>query len=210
MSSWYLQEDQQKTDGFPSWRSSLNRSLKKNRSVAYAKYMQVATVRPTGAPANRTVVFRGWVPDTHSFYFVTDSRSEKIGEIAQNPHTEIAWYFAVSREQYRISGKLSVIGPQDAADRPEHPLVQLRATAWKNMSDAGRNGFARPAPGVSPRVPDEELKSAEAPKDWPLDTFCIVIVEPSRVDWLLLKDAQPHVLHTTGTEGKWIETSVNP
>jgi hypothetical protein len=42
----------------PQWRTMLQRSLGKNRSLAYARYVQLATVRPDGRPANRTVVFR--------------------------------------------------------------------------------------------------------------------------------------------------------
>jgi hypothetical protein len=42
----------------PQWRALLQRSLDKNRSLAYARYLQLATVRPDGRPANRTVVFR--------------------------------------------------------------------------------------------------------------------------------------------------------
>jgi hypothetical protein len=40
------------------WRSLLQRSLSQNSSLPYAKYMQLASVRPDGRPAARTVVFR--------------------------------------------------------------------------------------------------------------------------------------------------------
>lgn len=42
----------------PQWREMLQRSLKKNKSLPYSRYVQLATVRPDGRPANRTVVFR--------------------------------------------------------------------------------------------------------------------------------------------------------
>lgn len=42
----------------PAWRSQVVRALKKNRHLANAKYVQLATVRQDGRPANRTVVFR--------------------------------------------------------------------------------------------------------------------------------------------------------
>jgi hypothetical protein len=42
----------------PQWRVMLQRSLKKNKSLASSRYVQLATVRPDGRPANRTVVFR--------------------------------------------------------------------------------------------------------------------------------------------------------
>lgn len=42
----------------PQWKQMIQRSLGKNRSLAYSRYVQLATVRPDGRPANRTVVFR--------------------------------------------------------------------------------------------------------------------------------------------------------
>lgn len=41
-----------------SWKARLQGALAKNRSLANARYVQLATVRPDGRPANRTVVFR--------------------------------------------------------------------------------------------------------------------------------------------------------
>lgn len=63
--------------------------------------MQLATVRANGRPANRTVVFRGFLWDTERLTFVTDTRSGKVAEVAANPYCELAWYFPNSREQYR-------------------------------------------------------------------------------------------------------------
>lgn len=59
------------------WKAAILQSLKKNRSLAYARYFQVATIRPDGRPSNRTVVFRGFVEDTDLLAFITDSRWAK-------------------------------------------------------------------------------------------------------------------------------------
>jgi hypothetical protein len=40
------------------WRARLQNSLAQNKSLVYAKYVQLATIRPDGTPACRTVVFR--------------------------------------------------------------------------------------------------------------------------------------------------------
>lgn len=87
-----------------SWKQLLCSSLATNASLPYAKYMQLATVRPDGRPANRTVVFRcgaaaaaahacraltlpppththtrrGFLRDTEQLTFVTDTRSQKV------------------------------------------------------------------------------------------------------------------------------------
>jgi pyridoxamine 5'-phosphate oxidase len=65
--------------------------------------------------------------------FVTDRRSGKVAEAAANPAAEVAWYLPITREQYRISGRLDVI----KEDRRDAELAAARRRAWVNMSDAG-------------------------------------------------------------------------
>jgi len=46
----------------PAWRSAVLTAIKKNdKHMPYAKYFQLATVKPNGRPANRTVVYRGFL-----------------------------------------------------------------------------------------------------------------------------------------------------
>jgi len=66
------------------WRSPLARALHRNRSKAYSRYPQLATVRPDGRPANRTIVFRDFSPDTNDLQFVTDLRSDKMAQITHS------------------------------------------------------------------------------------------------------------------------------
>lgn len=46
------------------WRPVLAKSLRLNRALTYARYFQLATLRGDGRPANRTVVLRGFAPDS--------------------------------------------------------------------------------------------------------------------------------------------------
>lgn len=95
------------------WRPLLSASLDSNSHLNYASYFQLATVKPDGRPANRTVVFRGFVEGTDKLQVTTDSRTHKIEEISHCPHGEICWYFTDSWEQFRIQGKLDIIGEKD-------------------------------------------------------------------------------------------------
>jgi hypothetical protein len=92
------------------WRSHLAAALHRNRSLRFARYLQLATVRVDGRPANRTVVFRGFLEETNCLKFVTDIRSQKVEEINLYPWGEICWYFPKTREQFRIAGKLILAG----------------------------------------------------------------------------------------------------
>eukprot|EP00193_Tetraselmis_chui_P001462 CAMPEP_0177761372 /NCGR_PEP_ID=MMETSP0491_2-20121128/5768_1 /TAXON_ID=63592 /ORGANISM="Tetraselmis chuii, Strain PLY429" /LENGTH=209 /DNA_ID=CAMNT_0019277339 /DNA_START=33 /DNA_END=662 /DNA_ORIENTATION=- len=197
------------------WKELLCTSLKKNKSLRNATYVQVATVRPNGRPANRTVVFRGFLWDTERLTFVTDTRSDKVEEVAGNPYCEVAWYFPNSREQYRIQGTLDIIG----ASCDDSKLAKARVSAWKNMSDAGRTQFAWPQPGL-PR-PDPEDKSPydlpPPPADGPvLDAFSLVVLDPYAVDYLSLKgnlrkSFQRGEAADGGAGGlPWSEVDINP
>ncbi|GBF99896.1 hypothetical protein Rsub_12692 [Raphidocelis subcapitata] len=169
----------------PQWRTLIERSLKKNRSLAYSRYVQLATVRPDGRPACRTVVFRGFLDGADALTFVTDRRSEKVGQSAANPAAEVAWYLPVTREQYRVTGALRVVaaGDGDAA------LAAARRKAWTNMSDAGRSQFVWPHPGL-PRIAADEaafLQPAPDSAGDPVADFCLVVLNVEAVDYINLK-----------------------
>ena len=63
------------------WRVILERALQINRSERHSRYFQLATIRPDGTPANRTVVFRGFSQGTNQLQIITDKRSEKIEQL---------------------------------------------------------------------------------------------------------------------------------
>lgn len=80
------------------WREVLQRALKANEACRHSRYVQLATVRPDGRPANRTIVYRGQLEgDSDVLTFVTDSRSRKIEEIAHSPWGEVRARLAGSR-----------------------------------------------------------------------------------------------------------------
>ena len=117
------------------WRGALLKSLEANKELKYSTFFQLATVRPNGKPANRTMVYRGFVGESTKLTFTTDSRSalsallqlqskccmsqshlmqlhdrsSKMDHVKENPWSEICWYMPESREQYRLSGELYII-----------------------------------------------------------------------------------------------------
>jgi PPOX class probable FMN-dependent enzyme len=103
------------------WRSLLSRALHKNRSLPYARYFQLATVRADSRPANRTVVFRGFLEDTDQLKIITDSRSQKADQIDHLSWGEACWYFPNTREQFRFAGQLTLVG----ADYPDQTSKML-------------------------------------------------------------------------------------
>ncbi len=187
------------------WRSAIAHALHRNRSLVYARYLQLATVRANGHPANRTVVFRGFLADTNQLKFVTDARSDKIDQIQQQPWAEACWYFPNTREQFRISGYLTLVGSDES-----HPHLQpARKTTWQELSDAARLQFAWPHPGK-----DKEDQAAFNPPppdpQKPIANFCLLLLEPTQVDHLELRgEPQNRYLYRLEDQ-EWSVQAVNP
>jgi len=198
---------------FPSWRQSLAASLNKSRSKARSKYFQIASVNANGLPKNRTVVFRGFVEGTNHLSVITDSRSNKYEQWQNNDFAEICWYFDLSREQYRIMCKTSLV---DALS--EHQ--DIRKDSWQRLSMNAKAQFFWPCPGDEYDdkkedafdVDDAILKDATAP-----DNFVVVVLLPQEIDYLNLK-TQPQTREISRFESPrdgnerylWETKQVNP
>ncbi|MGF1492648.1 MAG: Npun_F5749 family FMN-dependent PPOX-type flavoprotein [Microcoleaceae cyanobacterium] len=188
------------------WRSPLSRSIHQNRSLVYSRYLQLATVRADHRPANRTVVFRGFLEETNSLKFVTDSRSEKIEQIAENSWGEACWYFPKTREQFRFLGQLQIITVTDI-DSESFPNRNL---AWQDLSDNGKTQFYWPFPG-KPRADSEAFEVTDQLSEHPPENFCLLLLHPGRVDRLELKgEPQNRTLYELQPDQTWSVTSVNP
>ncbi|MDG2616042.1 pyridoxamine 5'-phosphate oxidase family protein [Thermoleptolyngbya sichuanensis XZ-Cy5] len=187
------------------WRSPLSRALHLNRSLVYARYVQLATVRPDGRPANRTVVFRGFLDPTNQLKFITDTRSAKPEQIAHQPWGEVCWYFPKSREQFRLLGRLTLIDEI----HPDEGLQHARQQQWQALSDAARLQFAWPHP-AQPRRPVAEFSPPPPDPTAPLPTFCLLLLAPAEVDHLQLRgDPQSRDRYFETSDG-WQMESVNP
>jgi pyridoxamine 5'-phosphate oxidase len=141
---------------FPSWRQRLVRSLHVNRSQAQSKYFQVASVSKDGLPKNRTMVFRGFIPESLNLISVTDSRSDKVldWQLTTPKKFEICWYFASSREQYRIAGHISLVSNEilktmhnsDSKIKTGFFSEKFLRQQWANLSRGAQEQFFWPSP----------------------------------------------------------------
>jgi pyridoxamine 5'-phosphate oxidase len=188
------------------WRSPLARALHRNRSLATSRYPQLATVRPDGRPANRTIVFRGFWNQTNHLQFITDQRSQKVDQLQHAPWGELCWYFGKTREQFRLAGKLNLI----TAEQPDPSLALARTALWQNLSDSARQQFAWPHPGgdrLEKLAFDPDLPDAQTP----LPNFCLLLLEPIQVDHLELRgDPQNRWLYQQQNNGEWLLKPINP
>ena len=188
------------------WRSFLANALKKNRTQPHSRYFQLATVRSDGTPANRTVVFRGFLKETNKLRIITDARSEKITEIHNQSRGEICWYFTTTREQFRIAGRIIIID----VNYQDSELQKARKLTWQELSDNARIQFAWAHPG-KPRANSEAFSPPHPDENKPLDNFCLLLFEPVKVDHLRLRgEPQNRTLYLLDEKGVWDVVEVNP
>jgi len=188
------------------WRSLLTQALDRNSHLIYTRYLQLATVRTDGRPANRTVVFRNFLANTNQLQFVTDSRSDKVDQIEQQPWGEACWYFPETREQFRIAGQLILVSDH----HPNPTLQHAREQLWQSLSDAARLQFAWPHP--SETRADATAFSPPLPNPvTPLLNFCLLLLEPVQVDHLELRgNPQNRCLYHLDSSQIWSTQAINP
>ncbi|MFN6535438.1 MAG: Npun_F5749 family FMN-dependent PPOX-type flavoprotein [Nostoc sp. EkiNYC01] len=189
------------------WRGAIAHALHRNRSLVYARYLQLATVQANGRPANRTLVFRGFLEDTNQLKFITDSRSAKADQIQQQPWAEVCWYFPNTREQFRITGCLTLV---DNDDSHQH-LKPARISTWQELSDTARLQFAWPHPGKT-RVKEAQAFEPPAPDPvQPLPNFCLLLLDPVEVDHLELRgEPQNRKFYGRDENQEWFCEEINP
>lgn len=189
----------------PPWVAPLDAAIGAQSHDPTSRYAQLATVRPDGKPANRTVVIRGRIGPRASLLVTTDARSAKADELRASPWAELCWYFTTSREQFRIFGGVRLIGP-DGGDGSD--LGEARARVWEGLPVASKRSFAGPAPGTER---GEEPADASTAPESPSDHFLLLVIDPESVDALDLK-TEPHrrvLYRREGSEG-WSSKWINP
>jgi pyridoxamine 5'-phosphate oxidase len=188
------------------WLPSLVLALHRNRAAPSSRFVQMATIRVDGRPANRTVVFRGFLHDSPRLTFVADLRSTKVDELERSPWSELCWYFAVTHEQFRIGGPTVVVGPNGA----EPDLLEARRNVWRELAEPVRASFTWPKPG-EPRDGRVPFPSVHPDQETPVSHFCLLILDPQEVDLLELNGNPQHRWTFNLTEaGRWRGNEVNP
>ncbi|MDJ0730972.1 MAG: pyridoxamine 5'-phosphate oxidase family protein [Crocosphaera sp.] len=192
------------TKTLPPWRPILSRALHRNRSLPNARYFQLATVNLQGNPANRTVVFRGFFNPGNQLQIITDSRSEKINHINNYFASEICWYFPKTREQFRITGNLTIIDEN-------HENQTSRLTVWQNLSNSAKQQFTWPHPGQTLTENEQDFFQEIPSRNQPLSNFILLLFNPKKVDHLELR-GNPHqrTFYYLDNNQNWMTQAVNP
>ena len=211
-----------------SWRDRITGSIARSRKIRGGNFVQIATVDPDSLePRCRTVVFRGFLPHRPSesgksaqslptvMKMITDLRSSKVAEATNHPKSnqsaELVWWFVKSSEQYRIRGKLQFVGCGSFEGDSDAFLTQMRKEQWGNLSDSAREQFYWKDPSV-PYTLQNDVPAGGRGEDGkvlpPPKNFLLMLLHPTRVDYLRLGDNYRQIDNLDGEE--WRCERVNP
>jgi pyridoxamine 5'-phosphate oxidase len=186
-------------EALPPWRPLLRGAREREGGAPRARWLQLATVAADGTPRVRTLVFRGWAGPA-TLDLLTDGRSAKPAELAQQPAVEICWLLPRARAQFRLRGERQALPPVlDQLERQRH---------WQALTPAGRALWGWPAPGEAfdPAAPF----AAELPEGAPLpEHFLLVRITVAEVELLELT-GHPHRRRRWRREAGWQEETLNP
>eukprot|EP00262_Sarcandra_glabra_P003675 TRINITY_DN1443_c0_g1_i1.p1 TRINITY_DN1443_c0_g1~~TRINITY_DN1443_c0_g1_i1.p1 ORF type:complete len:199 (+),score=40.80 TRINITY_DN1443_c0_g1_i1:47-643(+) len=191
------------------WKQLLLNALESKSTLKHSSFFQLATVGSNGRPANRTVVFRGFMEGSDKIQINTDLRSRKIDDIKHHPFGEICWYFTDSWEQFRINGIIDIID----GSNPDPMKLQQREKSWFASSLKSRLQYLGLSPGLPCISEEPEKEYFLDPSSGPVDAFCLLVLEPEQVDYLNLKSNE-RLMFTSKQGGNglhcWTLEKINP
>jgi pyridoxamine 5'-phosphate oxidase len=179
------------------WCALMKRSVDAGRTAL----LQLATLSSDGRPTVRTVVFRGWASGS-ALRFVTDLRSAKVRN-GRLDWAEACYYSADTREQFRLTGPLSVLGPDAIGS-----AADVRRKQWAELSDSARAQFCWPEPGA-PRASDDQFEPELPIAIEAVEHFAVLLLKPKQVDHYCSKQ-QSRDVYREQDDGTWTCESVNP
>jgi hypothetical protein len=171
------------------------------------------------------VVFRGFqkLPSDHILFnecesytttmkMCTDMRSRKVAQNHAQPIAELVWWFPTTNEQYRIRGRLILVGQDDEQDSA---LMIARKELWGNLSDPARESFLGSLVPGQAYDGDETAEIPNGGRDEngkpvpPPANFLLMLLDPTNVDYLRLGHGQYRQADTR-VEGTWSFERLNP
>jgi pyridoxamine 5'-phosphate oxidase len=156
----------------------------------------LATMGADGRPGLRTVVLRGFDPETRRLVIHTDRRAAKVAEIAADPRVALHVWDDGGQVQVRLDGA--------AALQPEG----VARTEWDQLHAGSRDTYRiRPTPGTAladPAVADTDRVDEDAA----YANFAVIAVDVDGMEWLhLARDGHRRAVFTwtaDGLQAEWL------
>ena len=180
-------------NNIPIWRQELKSARKKEGKSPLNRWIQLSTVTDNNQPRIRTVVFRGWVKESSMLIF-TDSRSNKVEHLKNNPNAEILWLFLRSKSQFRFKGVMKEL--------------KINNKYWDSLSERSKSTWFWQNPGkeIDKNIQPSQIIPINLKKP---ENFIVLEFEIYSVD--LLKLVTPiHKRYIWDKRNSWEKIEINP
>lgn len=166
--------------------------------------MTLATATASGVPSARIVLLKAY--DERGFVFYTNFTSRKGGEMLENPHAALVFYWPALDKQVRVEGTLAPVNDAEAdlyfATRERH----RQAGAWASLQSQPLDDRIT----LVTRVADveEQYKGRDIPRP---PHWSGMRLSPRRIEFWHQRDARLHDrdLYTLAN-GAWEHTLLYP
>ena len=188
------------------WRPSLVLALHQNRHAPYSRFVQMATVRADGRPANRYGRFPRLL-GRDAAIDVRDRLAKPQGRRAR-PFSLGRSLLVLSRHARAVSDQrpVALVG-EDTSDpalarRPAQLLARAGGAGAAQLHLAGAG---------EPRAERVPFPTDHPDPEKPLPHFCLMMLDPHEVDLLEINGKpQNRWVYKRDDRGRWTGTEVNP
>ena len=180
-------------NNIPIWRQELKSARKKEGKSPLNRWIQLSTVTGNNEPRIRTVVFRGWGKESSMLIF-TDSRSDKVEHLKNNPNAEVLWLFLRSKSQFRFKGVIKEL--------------KVNNKYWDSLSERSKSTWFWQNPGkeIDTKIEPSQIIPTNLNKP---ESFVVLEFEIYSVD--LLKLVTPiHKRYIWNKRNSWEKIEINP
>jgi pyridoxamine 5'-phosphate oxidase len=167
--------------------------------------MTLATADKQGRPSARVVLLKG--VDERGFIFFTNYDSRKGGELSENPHAALVFYWADFERQVSVAGTVTRLSPQESQAYFETRPRGSRLAAWASKQSEvlpDRAALEETWKQLQAQFPGEEVP---CPPFWGG-----YVLAPTRIEFW---QGRPNRLHdrfrySKNADGAWLIERLSP
>jgi pyridoxamine 5'-phosphate oxidase len=170
-----------------------------------ANAMTLATATPTGEPAARIVLLKGF--DERGFVFFTNYESAKGRDLDANPRASLLVFWAALERQVRITGSVAKTSPAESEQ-------YFHSRPFESQVSAASSPQSRPVADrteLESRYNELLARHRDGQVPWPTN-WGGYRVAPERIEFWQGRKSRLHdrLLYTTQADGSWTRSRLAP
>lgn len=157
-----------------TWKLSLEKSILNNRQIHFYNLIFLSYFNAsTNQPELESFFFKFF--NKNNFIFTLDKRTDLFQILVKNENCELGWFFNLSREKYRIKGKIKIVSSITEEN------LDFFVKTWDSLNVEEKKSFQQPIPNC-PTVEKPlryDIDKFNSPDKVEIsDNFCVLEVIP--------------------------------